>query len=379
MKKIKLFLILAFIFGFTSFYICQPMAVFAANDENGKEEDSEEMEEDDETQASPAISDTKLTIPVQGAKKKKLSVLNPEDGATYIFKSNHAKIVSVKKKTGVLTAKKAGKVTISLYKKDGKKKQLVGKCNVTAAKAKIKKKNQTVKASINSVVKPVITYPNAKAEYRYKSNKPAVVKVEEIIDEETGATSLVIKALGEGKAVITVKEKYKKKTTKIGTVTVNVKKPSLATETIMMIKGQEASIKSMIKIMNEDKTANAEYEYESSNTEALSLDDDTITANAAATDIIITVYRIVEDEKTLLGTIHVTIEESSENRPTADPGSNYVDLSDYNNDYEEGFDEYDDNDYYAVGDNFIENETGEDEDDTYDDYDKYKDESEHSW
>ena len=89
------------------------------------------------------------------------------------------------------------------------------------------------------------------------------------------------------------------------------------------------------------------------------------------------VYQTIDGIRSKLGTVVVVIEEENERTPEINDDS-YVDLSDYNNDYEDGFDEYDDNDYYNVGDDFVEDEA-EDPDDSYEDYNEYLDEAEHLW
>ena len=82
------------------------------NKEDGeeKEKDTEkkEKEENKEKVIKPAISKTKVTIPINKVKPEQLSVLNPEEGVVYTFASSNKKIVTVGKKNGKLKGKKAG-------------------------------------------------------------------------------------------------------------------------------------------------------------------------------------------------------------------------------------------------------------------------------
>lgn len=351
------------------------------NKEDGeeKEEDTEkkEKEENKEEVIKPTISKTKVTIPINKVKPEQLSVLNPEEGVVYTFASSNKKIVTVGKKNGKLKGKKAGIARVSLLKKGKKKTTIVGICTVTVAKATISKKHQKMTASLNSTIVPAISYKNPKARYIYKSGNQNVVKVGEDIDD-TGATSIVVKTLAEGKAVLTVKEKYKKKTTVVGKVTVTVKKPSLATQDIYMLKGQSLKIPNVVTINHEDTSQEVTYEYESSDTSVLSVIGERMTAIKATSGVNLDVYQNIDEKRTKLGTVVIVISEASNTLPEAVGDSNYVDLSDYNNDYEEGYDDYEDNDYYSIGSDYVEDETT-DSDDSYDDYEKHLGEMEHFW
>lgn len=349
------------------------------NEEEKKEEDTEkeDKEENKEKVAKPAISKTKVTIPINKAKPEQLSVLNPEEDVVYTFASSNKKVVTVGKKNGKLKGKKAGAAMVSLLKKGKKKTTIVGICTVTVAKAKISKKHQKMTASLNSTIVPAISYKNPKARYIYKSGNQKVVKVGEDIDD-TGATNIVVKTLAEGKAVLTVKERYKKKTTVVGKVTVTVKKPSLATQDIYMLKGQSLKIPNVVTINHEDTSQEVTYEYESSDPSVLSVIGERMTAVRATSGVNLDVYQNIDEKRTKLGTVVIVISEASNTTPEAVGDSNYVDLSDYNNDYEEGYDDYEDNDYYSVGSDYVGDETT-DSDDSYDDYEKHLGEMEHFW
>jgi len=360
-------LVFLLIASFAVTYIQAPCIVYADEDE----------EETENEEPAPAISDTKLTIPINGEKKVSLSVLNPLDDDVYIFKSNHPKIVSVKKKTGLLKKKKTGQAEVSVYKKKKKKNKLIGTCAITVSKAKVLKKNQTLKVLIDHDIMPVITYQNSKATYQFKSSAPDIVKVDKVIDEETGADKIAITALAKGRATLTVKEKYKKKKTVVGTVDITVKVPTLVTESISMLKGQKLKISSVVKVKNEDPDEDIEYEYESADEEVLYVDENEMIAEETTAGVILSVYRVAEETR-LLGTVTVKITEAIEKIPQIASDSNYVDLSDYENDYTEDFDEYSDNDYYQVGDDYVEDESA-DADDSYADYDQYVGDASHSW
>lgn len=368
---------IAFLF-MICFMICFIPSVQAVADEDTEEEQTTKESEEDAASVKPALSKTKIIIPIYGKSKEKLTVVNPEEGAEYIFKSVNKKIATVNEKTGRLTGKRTGTAMVNLLKKGKKKNKLISTCQVKVVRATIAKKNQKVRASLNGTFQPVITYENSKANYTYKSSDKKIVKVGEEIDD-TGATSLVIKALAKGKATLTVTEKYKKKKNVIGTINITVREPRLDTESISMIEGQKLKISKTITVSYQDTTKDIYYDYISSDSSALEIDGDSMIAVKAASNVIVTVYQIVDENRSALGTVTVTILEETEKIPEADSiDSTYIDLSDYNNDYEDGFDYYDDNDYYSIGADYIEDETT-DSDDTYDDYEKYLEEAEHIW
>lgn len=349
--------------------------VFAANTD--KEASETESDSEESADAKPAISETKITIPINEAVPEQLSVSNPEEDTVYIFKSGNKKIVEVKEKTGVLTGKKEGTAKVSLLKKGKKKNKLVGICTVTVKKAKIIKKHQKITASVGGVITPVISYKNSKADYTYQSADKQIVKVKEKI-ADTGATSIVVTALKEGKTTLTVKEKYKKKKTVVGKITVTVKNPVLTTQSISMVKGQTLKIANVVTVNHEVASKEVTYDYESSDKSVLSILGEKMTAEKVSDGVSLHVYRTVDGKRSQLGTVTVIIAEALDKTPEAVGDSAYIDLSDYNNDYEEGFDDYDDNDYYPIGADYIEDETA-DPDDSYDDYENYQDESEHIW
>ncbi len=103
-----------------------------------------------------------------------------------------------------------------------------------------------------------------------------------------------------------------------------------------------------------------------------------MTAIKATSGVNLDVYQNIDEKRTKLGTVVIVISEASNTLPEAVGDSNYVDLSDYNNDYEEGYDDYEDNDYYSIGSDYVEDETT-DSDDSYDDYEKHLGEMEHFW
>ncbi len=355
-----------------------PSGILRAEDgeteETGNTEETEETDETEKT-AAAQISKTKMTIPIHGAKKKKLSVKNPAEGTVYLYQSSNKKIVSVGEKTGLLTGKKAGTAKVTLIKKGKKKNKIIGVCTVKVKKASITKKNKKMTVSINGMISPVVSYQNSKAGYTYESDNESVVKVQETM-KGTGETSFTVMALAEGKANVTVQEFYNGKDTVVGKIAVTVTKPTLATKRITMLKGQSLKISDVITV-NYAFTNNVAYDYVSADDEFLTLDEETMTAEKTTTGVNLDVYQTIDGIRSMLGTVVVVIEEENEHTPEINDDS-YVDLSDYNNDYEEGFDEYDDNDYYSVGDDFVEDEE-EDPDDSYEDYDEYLDSAEHFW
>lgn len=353
-------------------YALFPMQVIRAEETEESQEEAESTEE-----AKPDISVKTLTVPINDAVPEKLSVLNPEEDAVYIFQSANKKIAAVGKKTGVVTGKKAGTAKISLYKKGKKKNKLIGSCTVTVKAAAVTKKHQKITAAVGGVITPVVSWKNSKAEYTYHSADKNIVKVGEKIDD-TGTTTMVITALKEGKTTLTVKESYQKKKTVIGKITVTVKKPVLATQSISMVKGQKLKISSVVKVSHEDTSREVGYVYESADDSVLYVEDNTMTAEKVTASVALTVYRVVDGESSKFGTVAVTIAEAAEKTPEAVGDSNYVDLSDYDNDYEDGFDDYDDNDYYPVGSDYAEDETA-DPDDSYEDYENYQDKAENTW
>ena len=94
-------------------------------------------------------------ISVQVGKKKTIVIKNKVKKAKYTFKSKKKKIASVTKK-GVVKGVKAGKATIVVTEKKGKKKRTVGNVKVTVTKKKVPVVTQ----------KPPVTNPPA------SSNQP---------------------------------------------------------------------------------------------------------------------------------------------------------------------------------------------------------------
>lgn len=370
LRKVFLVPLIGSVFLYHLFLVPGVWAAEAEETESTKEAESTEKAKTD-------ISEKTLTVPIHDAVPDKLTVLNPEEDAVYIFQSANKKIASVGKKTGVVTGKKQGTAKISLYKKGKKKNKLIAVCTVAVKQAAVVKKHQSMTAALNGTITPVISWKNSEAEYTYVSANKKIVKVGEKIDD-TGATAMVITALKEGKTTLTVKEIYKKKKTVVGKITVMVKKPVLSTQSISMVKGQVLKISSVVKISHEDTSGTVAYAYESADDEILSVDGNKMTAKKVTASINLDVYRIVDGESSKFGTVAVTIAEATDRTPEAAGDSDYVDLSDYNNDYEDGFDGYDDNDYYPIGSDYIEDET-EDPDDSYTDYEDYQEEAEHIW
>lgn len=132
------------------------------------------------------VKSKKVTLTV--GQKKKIAIKNKKKKAVYTYKVKSGKIAKVSKK-GVITAKKAGKTTVTVKEKLNKKTRTVGKIKVTVKKnnqaaANTNTKNTNTK---NTDTKNTNTGKNDNTSgNNYSQNTPSTEKNTEKTTEKTG-------------------------------------------------------------------------------------------------------------------------------------------------------------------------------------------------
>lgn len=128
------------------------------------------------------------------------------------FKSSNIKVASVNSKTGVVTAKKAGTVTITATAPGGAK----GTCKVTVkgipSKITLNKKSITLKKKKTFQIKVTIPKGTVCSKFTYKSNKSkiaAVSKTGKITAKKKGTAKVTVTAGNNKKAKATITVKVK--------------------------------------------------------------------------------------------------------------------------------------------------------------------------
>ncbi len=256
MSRKKVLVLMALIFALVASYVIGPVSVAEA------------------ATKKTALSETEMTIPVGKVTNKaswvldtygigtgrKLTVENPVKGATYQFTSSNTKVVKISKDGGYLTGVKAGTATITCTQTLKNKKTTIGKCKVTVKKASLSAnkydnvfaigKGEGTVADYFVGFEPLYTiaFRNPDATYTLTSNsdnftikevKYDAKKIEKTVTDDVYQDMLKdyigkgyyigyeFNAKAAGTYKITVNETYNKKTTKLGTFTVEVKETTL--------------------------------------------------------------------------------------------------------------------------------------------------------
>lgn len=95
-------------------------------------------------QAEETYIPKSLDIYIGNVPYNTLTIWYKKQGATYSFSSNNTKVVKVSKKIGALTGVKEGTATITCKETINGKTKVIGTCNVTVHKAKIKQTEKTL-------------------------------------------------------------------------------------------------------------------------------------------------------------------------------------------------------------------------------------------
>ncbi|MDD3173207.1 MAG: Ig-like domain-containing protein [Herbinix sp.] len=193
-----------------------------------------------------ALSEKALNVGLNNEEYIRMNYVNCN--AKYKYKSSNTKIAKVDQ-YGSVTGVSIGKTTISVTETYKGKTTKVGSITVNVVKAKLATKEQEVPVSDYTYSEVVIDYKNPKATYKYSSTNTNIVKVDK--------NSYII-GVKEGTTTISVSETYNKKTTKLGTLTVNVVGPSISLESKSIDIGINSSnyLTSIISIKYQNWEAN---------------------------------------------------------------------------------------------------------------------------
>ena len=175
--------------------------------------------------------------------KGHIRIYDAKKQAKYTYYNSNKKVVSVTK-DGIVTGKKAGKAKITVKETYKKKTKIFSTVTVTVKTATLdeafsdkvissqtgywKSKEGKEAGEKWFGIERVINYPNKKAVYKVYSSDSRILKV------KTDGT--IQDACGEGKVTLTFKETYNKKTRTIGKYIVEVRKPALKKNTILLEK-----------------------------------------------------------------------------------------------------------------------------------------------
>ncbi len=206
-------------------------------------------------EAKAKLATTKVTVGINSSPEY-IYIENYNENATYSYSSANKKIAAVNEYGGI-NGVAIGKTTVAVTETlDGKKTKL-GNVSVTVANASFADKK--VNVGLNSQNFLFLKYQNFEAKYTYKSANTKIAK----IDEYGTITGIAL-----GKTTISAVQSYKGKTTKLGSITVNVIKASLALKEIEVPITSYASSEVPIDCRNPKAT----YQYTSSNTKIAAVD-----------------------------------------------------------------------------------------------------------
>lgn len=198
--------------------------------------------------AKAEIGSKEITVGIAGSPEY-IFIKNMRDDAVYTYTSANKKIATVNE-YGIIKGVAKGKTTIMVKETLNKKTTEVGKITVNVVGPKLHAKKMDVGIESGTYVQ--IDYMNWNAEYTYKSSDSKTVKV-----DQYG----YITGVKYGKATVTVTEKYKGKSTKVGTITVNVVNGKLADKEITIPVSSYSSASVIIDCYNPKAT----YSYKSAN------------------------------------------------------------------------------------------------------------------
>lgn len=227
-----------------------------------------------------------------------ISITDSEYNATYSYESANTSIAKIDP-NGYITGAAKGKTTISVNETAGGVTTNIGKITVQVVTPKLSK---SMSAGIGGGQYVPIQYRNTSASYKYTSSDKSIVTVDE---------SGYLTGYKYGKAKIAVKETYKKKTTTVGTITVNIKPASLTGK--QMTLGVN-STQNIVQISNYNSTAR--YKYTSSNTAVVKINKDGVMKGLKKGSATIRVQETYLNKTRKLGTVKVKVVGASVNEST---------------------------------------------------------------
>ena len=199
-----------------------------------------------EAATKATLVDEKVTLGI--ASKEAIYIYDMNEKATYTYKSSNPKVATVDKKGNVKSIS-VGTAKITVSQTLNKKTTKVGTHTVVVKAAKLVEKKTVI--GIGSTYSPFIEYENYAAKYTITSSDKSI-----LAPSEDGYFT----GLKAGKATLTISEKYKKKTKKLGTVQVTVAAPSINADTqnITIEVGSQNDPTTLIYIDNQNYNIDAD-------------------------------------------------------------------------------------------------------------------------
>ncbi len=224
--------------------------------------------------------------------------------AKYTFTSSNKKIVTVDK-NGKLTGVAKGTAKITVKETYKKKTVNVGTFTVSVVNSKLSSKSIEVPLFASYYLP--LEYRNYKAKYSGEVADPTIATVNE--------DGLLV-GLKEGKTTVTISETYKKKTRKLGNLTVTVKAPSINPESAKVTLGVNQITDPFSLIYIDDYSWNTAYTFESADPTIVSVNQvsedgyiyQTLKGEKVGTTTM-TVAAEYQGEKVTVGTVEVTVAE----------------------------------------------------------------------
>ena len=147
----------------------------------------------------------KKTISLTAGKSYRLKASYAKGDSVKKCKSSNKKVATVSKK-GVISARQAGKVRITIYTKSGKK----ATCKVTVPSITLKSTKATIKVGKSTTIKVKETYPK-KEKVTYKSSNTKVATVNskgKVVGKKAGKATITVttKSGATAKFKVTVKK-----------------------------------------------------------------------------------------------------------------------------------------------------------------------------
>ncbi|MDD3173494.1 MAG: Ig-like domain-containing protein [Herbinix sp.] len=263
-----------------------------------------------EAAAKATIGNEKATIAI--ASTESIYIYDRNKKATYTYKSSNTKVATVDKK-GTIKGVSAGTAKITVSQTLNKKTTKVGTHTVVVKAAHLYETKTVI--GIGSSYYPYMEYVNCAATYTITSSDKSILSVSE------DGYCVGLKA---GKAKLTIKEKYKKKTTKIGTVEVTVASASIneSTQNITIEVGSQTDPTQLIYIDNQNYNYDANgngavYTYTSADPSIANIQEvyddfweeySTGLVGVAAGTTTITVTETYAGVSTIVGTVTVTVQ-----------------------------------------------------------------------
>lgn len=207
-------------------------------------------------QLKTELEKTEATVGVSSSPEY-IYLIGINEGAVYSYTSDNPKIATISE-YGAINGVAKGKTTITVKQTLEGVVTEVGKVSVSVVGPKIAEKS--VDVGLNSTNSAPVNYMNYNAVYTFKSADTKIAKV-----DQYGT----ITGLKYGKTTISVSEKYKGKTVKLGSFSVNVVTGKIAEKEMSVAVASSGYAQIFIKYYNPQ----AVYKFKSANTKIATVDE----------------------------------------------------------------------------------------------------------